>query len=499
MPRLFLAGRRVLVGTLLIVLLAWPALYNGQPIFFPDTTAYIRGADAGFQAALHRRTAWSLGAADSIYGGSATTAAPGPKSLSSIADKTILTGRSPFYGLLLYLGEVTGGFWLSIAIQSLAVVLSVALVLSALRFSAWPRLPLLTAFLAVATSAPFFVSFLMPDVFAAVAILGATVLISVRRPLARRDYCAWFVLLSAATSFHDSHVLIVTALLILALVWNVFTRDWSSWRGMVVVASSIGVALLCQLLFTVVVERVVGVPPLRPPFLMARVIADGPGYRYLRATCPSNGFSVCRFLDRLPLSADDFLWGREAARGAFFVATPAERRQLAAEQFRFVLAVVRSDPLGQLSASLKNAAAQLMGVGYEGFQYQGELQYRTGQIPAFAPKVPEEHLETLKRSRAYRGQMPVRFFSLLDCSILLLGVAAIVLIILQPGWRSRLPKSLLLFALWTVLGVVVNSAICGVFSGPHDRYSQRVAWLIPLVAALFAAALLDRRVRIRSA
>ena len=50
----------------LLAVLVWPALYNGQPIFFPDTTAYIRGADAGMQAAFGRRTAWSLSGEDAI-------------------------------------------------------------------------------------------------------------------------------------------------------------------------------------------------------------------------------------------------------------------------------------------------------------------------------------------------------------------------------------------------------------------------------------------------
>jgi hypothetical protein len=35
-----------------------------------------------------------------------------------------------------------------------------------------------------------------------------------------------------------------------------------------------------------------------------------------------------------------------------------------------------------------------------------------------------------------------------------------------------------------VFGVIANVAICGVISGPHDRYAARVAWLIPAVALI---------------
>jgi hypothetical protein len=34
------------------------------------------------------------------------------------------------------------------------------------------------------------------------------------------------------------------------------------------------------------------------------------------------------------------------------------------------------------------------------------------------------------------------------------------------------------------IGVVLNAAICGVLSGPYDRYQARVIWLVPFAAAL---------------
>ena len=38
--------------------------------------------------------------------------------------------------------------------------------------------------------------------------------------------------------------------------------------------------------------------------------------------------------------------------------------------------------------------------------------------------------------------------------------------------------------LWTAIGILVNAAVCGILSGPHDRYSARVAWLLPFAALL---------------
>ncbi|HUI60819.1 MAG TPA: hypothetical protein VLX90_11375, partial [Steroidobacteraceae bacterium] len=50
-------------------------------------------------------------------------------------------------------------------------------------------------------------------------------------------------------------------------------------------------------------------------------------------------------------------------------------------------------------------------------------------------------------------------------------------------------------SLWILAGVVVNAFICGVVSGPHERYSTRVEWLLPLTAMLILSALLTRRAR----
>jgi hypothetical protein len=484
-----------LVAILLSVPLMWPALYNRQPFFFSDTAAYVRGADVGVQALFHRRSPWSLTGAEAIVAApdGVSTQAPLKKTLMSISDKTVITGRSPFYGLLLYLGEVTGGFWVSIVLQSLAIVVSVALVLRALEMPCWPRLPRLILLLALTTSVPFFVSFLMPDVFAAVAVLGTAVLAGVRHRLGRLDYTAWWALLSTAAIFHDSHVLIIVSMLLLALVWNALTRDWRSWRGMAVMALSIVAALLAHALFDVIVERVVGAPPLRPPFLLARVIEDGPGYRYLRATCPDSRFTVCKYVDRLPLSAEDFLWYPDETRGVFAVASPAERRLLSAEQYSVLVKVITFDPWGQLSASLRNIGWQLTRMNLNVFQYQSQQRYVHGPEPVFLSRIPQEHLGALRRSAAYRGLMPIDTCAAVDAAVVAAAVAVLAFAFLRARWRTALPGSLARVVLCSIVAVVLNSAICGVFSGPHDRYSQRVAWVIPLVAMLVVSTLLEGR------
>jgi hypothetical protein len=456
----------------LVIAFVWPALYNGQPFFFPDTTTYIRGADAGIQAAFGRKSAWSL-------------PPDAPKSVSSIDDKTVLTGRSPYYGALLYLGDLTGGFWLTVLVQACAVLGAMGLALRAARVPMWPQGRIIAACMAVATTAPFFSSLLMPDVFAGVAILAAAVLLSARRRLPLRDYLLSLVLLVAATAFHDSHVLILFVLLGAAAAYAVLMRSRANWIGLSIILLALVIGILAQSAFFAAVRHVVGAAPLRPPFLMARTIEDGPGYRYIRATCPANGFKVCEFADRLPMMADDFLW-KSGSDGVFVSASPEARRELSDEQMRFLLAVIRYDPWGQLSASLKDATMQLTDLGLT------EFQYTDFEKKSFAGKIPGAHLKTMQASAAYRGTVPLRYLNAwLQGSVVIAGfVVAAALLRRVP--RTPADSPVVPIIIWTVIGVLVNAAVCGVFSGPHDRYSARVAWLLPFAALLIAEALLSK-------
>jgi len=474
----------------LLAVLVWPAIYNGQPIFFPDTTAYIRGADAGVQAAFGRRTAWSLSGDDAIVQpppgvaspSAASSGAAPPPSLSSIKDKTILAGRSPYYGALLYLGDLTGGFWLSIAVQAIAMLAALWLTIRALGLGTQPAVLAAIGGVALLSPLPFFVSFLMPDVFAGIGILTAASLLAAYGPLTGAVYLTAFALLSVSAIVHDTHVLIVGSLLVLAAACNLVARRWANWRGMVVIGLAIAVALVAQAAFSTVVRRVVGAPPLRPPFLMARMVEDGPGYRYLRTTCPENGLAVCRFVGRLPVPAYIFLWER-GPDGVFANASPEQRRQLSAEEVRFVLAVLAYDPWGELVASLRSVGTLLTTLRLDEFQYYPEYK------ESFAVKVPPEHFQIMQGTAAFRGTMPVRTFTVLSLATLLLGAAALAAALAWRQARTSLEPAVARTAAWIVTGVLVNAAICGVVSGAYPRLGVRIAWLIPLAAVLIAIAL----------
>jgi len=269
-------------------------------------------------------------------------------------------------------------------------------------------------------------------------------------------------------------------LLLLGLTWNLLTRRWSNWRGLGFIGFALLLAACAQLVFDFTVQRVVGASPLRLPFLMARVIEDGPGYRFLRDTCPSSGFQVCDYVDRLPMSSSEFLWGSEMNRGVFAQSSPEVRRALSAEQVGFLLAVIGYDPIGQMSASLRNIGLQLSALRLRDFEYDEE------EKRVFAIKIPVEYLDTLRRSAAYRHALPLGFFSSVILVTFIFGGAFSTYMLLSPRLRQSLTAEARSVCAWVIVGILVNAAVCGVLSGPHSRYALRVAWLLPLIAFLLA-------------
>jgi hypothetical protein len=461
---------------LMLLALIWPAIYNGQPFYFPDTTAYIRGADAGFQKLTGVATPWSLTeettAPDSVAGANDAAAKP---SVSSIKDKTVLSGRSVYYGALLYMGDRIGGFWLTIAVQAVVLLVAMALFFRALEAPLGLNFAITVIAVALTTSASFFVSFLMPDVFAATVILACASLIGANGRLPWSDYLIWLVLGAASLTFHTSHVLIAALMLVFALLCNMAKHSWANWRGLAVIGVCLAVAVAAEAMFGWAVTRAVGAPPLRPPFLMARLIEDGPGYRYLKESCPQSNFQVCSSLGRLPMIADNFIWSFDPP-GVFAVSTPEIRRLLSAEQYRFAWAVLKHDPLGVVGSAAANSGLQLFSNGLAEFDMSAPTDR------ALANKLPAQYRARFRASAAYRGLVPTQTWSGIGLIVFWSGLLSLVIILFTGRVRQRFHARQLDPAVWVLVGVVINAVVCGTMSGPHDRYEARVAWLVPFVA-----------------
>jgi len=460
---------RWLLLPLSVLSLLWPAFLNGEPLMFADTSAYVRAADAAVVKITGHSTVWTRdGEIERLSGVRFVPTSPvGPLEQNRVP----LLGRSIYYGVFAYAAYLFGSFWLLALVQ--AAVLGVAALLLHRRllgpgaFTDPNRLAALLLVLAVCTTAPFFCSFAMPDLFAGLSILAATLLLTqsgIRDP-AERWVC--FAIAAIGGLFHASHILLLLGLAVLALAARFVVRTKISKPGLICVAAAAGLGLAGEFVFVQGVTVATGESPIRPPFVTARLIDDGPGLRYLRDTCPQNGLFLCRFKDRLPLHSDTFLWGATAPQGVFNTLDPADKRRLASEQTKFVLQVVRERPFEVVASSLSSALHQLRLFQLPEFNYPGIFD---------SSGLPAAEQVKVARTRAMRGDMPTLIFGLFASTMAALALISLLL----QAWEQRIDRRLVALV---ISGILLNAFICGALSTPHDRYGARVMWLLPMLAA----------------
>lgn len=455
--------------------LLWPALVHGKPFLFADTSAYVRVVDAAVYKATGHASEWTRrGEVERLERhSSATSAAPkvqSPTTEQNQVDqnRVPLLGRSVYYGLLAYASATTGTFWLLALTQAAILAAVVLLLLTDLGGSGsrclWAA-SLVLLVLAATSTAPFFTSFAMPDIFTGVAILAGAML-HFSPSKSRERTALWFLLASTAALFHSSNVLILALLAVLGAAILLLGRDRTWGRaGLVLAAALTGV--VGEAIFAKGVDLALGSPPVRPPFVTARLVEDGPGLRYLREHCGTEKFYLCEFRDRLPHGSDSFLWSAKTSDGVFNTLDPAGKRRLADEQGRFVRNVVLAYP-GDVILSSAGAVARQMGL-------MRLSEFRDIDLGQGDPTLVPASVSTGLHSPGKLAPL-VGPFANLTLLVALLSLIALPFLVRKKLIDGRIAATI-------VAGVLFNAAICGALSTPHDRYGARVLWVLPLLAA----------------
>jgi putative flippase GtrA len=500
---------RVLTVILLTLACIWVAVVNGQPLFMEDTTAYVRGPDYAVVRLLggQFRTAWTQRQSSDSPHELQDTPKPDP-SLNSNVDplsKAILSGRSIYYGAFLYLGHLTSSFWLSVLAQAaIFMYLTHTFVIKCVRlpFSAY----LLTVgILLVATPLSFFISFLMPDIFASYLIIALIILGAFWDELQSHDRSITAIILLFSVLAHTSHLALAACLAVafcfFALIWhrgNLLANPFP--QQFIVLVVVIGCGIVGEIAFAQATHFATGVAPVRPPFVMARVIADGPGTKFLQQNCASKTYRVCKYADRFPMHALQFLWSTDPSTGVFSAANVETRNALSSEQSRFVLDVIKFDPYGELSQSTRNTALQFWDISLDDF-----VSSHKHLISSLAEKVPATYYDGLLRARIFSYESILTVINEWFFIIYTLSIAGLV--IAWVFWRV-LPWKMLLssraqqqwfFAITLTLSALIfNAMICGALSQVTSRYQSRVSWIPLFVLTIFIMAVWSARLALKT-
>ncbi len=409
------------------VLLVWPALVNGYPIVFSDTAAL---AAMGIEPNMGWDKPW-------------------------------------VYGPLIRLLHGGVSLWGVVAGQALAVSAMLRLAARAVGVrGAWPHVGL-CALLAVGSAAPWFVTFIMPDIAAPLAVLCLFVL--AWGTLGRLATACVIGLAAVAIAAHLAHLIVAAGCLVAVAA----TRA----RRLLPCAAPLVLALAWLAGSNLVGNGVLGISPYGSVFALARLQADGPGADYIHSVCPAAALRVCAWSDRLPMDSDDFLWAGDSPVWAHDYGpipfTP--------EASRLVSAIVRYEPWMVAEHMAANTVRQLVRVQVGDTLGPIYLDATVGLL--LRTYFPAEELRRFEAGRQARGTLGAVAAPFVWLRLGLLAVGAAGTVLLVPLMWRRQPAMAAL-ALTVLLGVLANAFATGALSGPHDRYGARIAWLMLLAPAL---------------
>ena len=437
-----LASWLLALAATLSLLLA-PALWNGYAVVFHDTGGYV----------------------------------------GSVLEWRLFPGRSFFYGFFLWLTSLGWlSFWGPVAVQSLLTAWTIRLMLRCHGLAAGPlALSLHCAGLALLTGISWYTSQLMPDILVPLVVLAYLLLglhWQALRPAERAGLAAMALL---GLLSHMSCLALAIGLVMVTLVIRLVAR-WRHWPVQVLVWPGATLAAAAMLLMPAVHSLLFqhpGFTPGGPAFLYGRLVQDGLAHRWLADHCPADGVKLCDLRQRLPHTADEFLWADSSPFRDLGSWEPESQEELA----RLVRATVTAYPAAFVWNSLQFTAAQLVKVATGDGLDEHHLATR-GVLTEALPHSAQPYTE----ARQQQGQVTRRLFkalNLIHLPVAWFATAALPLLGVLGLRARRFDRALLAFILLTAL--VGNAFICGALSNPHDRYQSRVVWIAALAVAMAMA------------
>ena len=480
---------QVVVGALMLMAVI---AISGRPTVFTDTDDYYaqgRGAARALRPLIH------------IFAHTQKDADQDAAYLEAEADEdhTSMAARSPYYGILLYGTYRIGTLWLLAAVQSLVASWTVfCLVKSAIRHPKPHVYLAIMAGLSLFSTLPFFAGFAMPDLFAAVGAIATIALAIYWERFTLWERVALTLVVASSLWFHTSHILLEAGLVVLidAGLWWFGTSNRNIALRTGLFCLLIASAFASDVAYHTVVKLRTGEDLHRPPFLVARVLADGPGRIYLREVCiKAAPYVLCRFRANPLDNSDEILWADDPARGIFNASRVKIRIELEREEKAFVAATVLHHPIAQIGASLSNWGEQIMLVDLseplrDPTFYFTNVYWKDTSLPSLIP----DGQTCLKTPKVCKPRLDIEPLSWIHSVAIWLSLAFLLWRGLQRDVRTAIMsrssiapgnlQGLCFTAAILVLAVVVNSAFTGILSGPFSRYNARIVWLVPMAAMI---------------
>ncbi len=412
------------------ILLLGAALYNGYPLTFWDTRAYVEHAGS-----LLPRT-------DRLIG----------------------------YSVFIRAFSFHGSLWPVVIAQcALVAWLLARLSRSLVGSSSGPRQLALIFFLTSVTALPWISGQLMPDVFAPILVIALFLLVETDAR-DRFEKGALLGIVAGCVGIHLTHFPMGIGLCLVA--WRVH-RGADRGRALARVGpplAALVVGLVAIAGFNGVRTGRVSLASGSDAFILGHLVESGIASKELDEHCPERAYLLCPYRRSLPMPADDFLWVDRLDLHPWENADA-----IRVESRRLFRDSLREHPLLHARVFIEYTVAALFAVG-TGEGLDGEAQYLVEpQIARYAPR----DVAAYRAARQQFSAVPLAAIRGIQTpiAIALVAVGAVALAVLSLRGRIfRDPASR--FLAFSCAALVLNAVLTGNISGVHDRYGARLAWIV---------------------
>jgi hypothetical protein len=392
----------------------------------------------------------------------------------------LVPSRSTAFGLYLHFGEGTS-FWLNLGIQALATLWILQLTLRVFGMFRPQRLLLLSIMLILTTALPWLASKLLTDIFAGLSVLSLFLLVAYGEKVSGIERLALFAFTAFAAATHSATLAVLLGLCCLGWIARPFLRARIAVSGLVRGGLTIVAGALMLLSANFALSGQWAWTPGGYGVAFGRMLQDGIVTRYLRDHCPHAQLKLCPYRDQLPATADQFLWGNSMFN------TLGRFKGMDDEMGFIVRDSLAEYPLWQAEAALIAAAQQMIHAA-TGEGTNGWIPHTYGIIERYIPS------QIAPMRAAHQQHWDVNFTAInwLHVPVALASLLLVFGIVASAIWRRRLDDLTLLAATVSV-ALLGNALVCGVISGPHDRYGARMVWVATFTVLIAAIRLFSHK------
>ncbi|WP_439368988.1 hypothetical protein [Bradyrhizobium sp. DASA03120] len=390
----------------------------------------------------------------------------------------LVPSRSTVFGLYLHYGEGFG-FWINLAVQSLAALWLLQLTLRVLGLMQTSRFVAISLLLIVSTALPWLASMLLTDIFAGLSILSLFLLVIGGKRTSTLEKISLFGFTAFAAATHSATLGVLLGLCV------------AGWMGRPFLGRRLPRAGLAQASLTIVVGGLMLVSanhalsgrwawtPGGYGVAFGRMMQDGIVTHFLNDHCPRENFKLCPYRNQLPATADEFLWGKSMFN------TLGRFEGMNDEMSYIVVHSLADYPAWQVGAALRAMGQQLLHVA-TGEGTNGWIPHTYGIIERYIPA----QLAPMRAARQQHWGVDFNDVNWLHVPVALASMLALVALLVH-GLAYRRLDDLTLLGATVTLALLGNAFICAVISGPHDRYGARMVWVATFVVLMALSRLLS--------